>query len=155
MLEATRDIKEGEYVIIDQAFVVVPNDKPVCLGCLANLPSSEMKSTEDSIPNVFCSECKFPLCGKPDCDSDKWHSRYECVALKTANAADKLFKNTPQYNGGTSEESGLSPAMRVNQFYHVIAILRLILAQQNCTGAVKQQMEMLMDHNETRFNFLK
>ena len=33
------------------------------------------------------------MCGEDDCDKNKWHSRYECAALKTAGAANKLFNN--------------------------------------------------------------
>ena len=152
ILEATREIRQGELVLVDKAVVVVPSDKPVCLGCLRNLqlPIDNVKNGACSIENTICSECNFPMCGKDDCDKNKWHSRYECAALKTADAANKLFNNATRDNDRECQESGLSPAIRMNQFYHVIAILRLILIQQDCSGVVKEQIQMLMDHNESR-----
>ena len=152
VLEASRNIKEGELVIFDKALAVVPNAEPVCLGCLRILPTStnNLNNERYSEGNFVCEECKFPLCGKKDCDQTKWHSKYECFALKKADAANNLFKNASKNIDCDSEESGLSPAVRINQFYHVIAILRFILAQQNSSSEIKEQLQMLTDHNESR-----
>jgi hypothetical protein len=153
VLEASRNIKEGEVVMVDKAMVIVPGAKVVCLGCLNDVspPTENQDNSEFSINSSVCPECCFPMCGKEDCDTNKWHSKYECLSLKKADAANKLFKNALMSNESESQEPGLSPEIRISQFYHVIAILRFILTQQNCSQVIKEQLQMLTDHNESRY----
>ena len=70
VLEASRDIKEGELVIFDKALAVVPNAEPVCLGCLRIISTStnNLNNERYAESNFVCEECKFPLCGKKDCE---------------------------------------------------------------------------------------
>ena len=177
VLEAARDIKEGEMVLVDRAVAVVPNDVPVCLGCLTRLPpSSSSLNSADKVSNCDnnnttseskhkCQKCSFPFCGDAQCDVERWHSKLECEALEKSNAAEKLFRTLLNSRDGATEnaehdddddrnsvktDTELSPTVRINQFYHVIATLRLILAQEHASNMVKQQMGMLMDHNDTR-----
>ena len=153
VLEASRNIKEGELVMVDKAMVIVPDANVVCLGCLKDIspPTENQDNSEFKMNSSVCPECSFPMCGKEDCDQSKWHSKYECLSLKKADAANKLFKNALMSNECESQESGLSPAIRIGQFYHVIAILRFILTQQNCSNVIKEQLQMLTDHNESRY----
>ena len=155
VLEASRDVKAGELVVVDKAMVIVPDAKVVCLGCLKDI-SSPIENLHDSgfsVKNSVCPGCNFPMCGKDDCDQSTWHSKYECLALKKADAANKLFKNLLMNNEDESQESAISPAKRISQFYHVIAILRFILAQQSSSDVIKEQIQMLTDHNESRYVF--
>ena len=137
VLEASRNIKVGELVIVDKAMVIVPDAKLVCLGCLKDVsPPTENEHNNVFASNTYvCPECSFPMCSKDDCDQNRWHSKYECLSLKKADAAHKLFKNALMSNECEAQESGLSPAIRIGQFYHVIAILRFILTQQNCSNS--------------------
>ena len=138
---------------MDRAIVIVPNDEPVCLGCLQSLssPTVNPKDNYFSEERSVCQECKFPMCGRNDCDQKKWHSKNECLALMKADAANKLFRRDSLNDECESKESGLSPAIRINQFYHVIAILRFILITQSTSDVLKEQLQMLTDHNESRF----
>ena len=141
--------------MVDKALAVLPDAKPVCLGCLEDIPSPFRNQNElqDSYESKTCSTCGFPMCGKSDCDKSKWHSRHECSALAKADAANKLFKSASAQNAEEFQEFELSPEIRINQFYHVIAILRFILAQQSCSNVIREQIELLMDHNDTRYLF--
>ena len=139
--------------MVDKALAVLPDDKPVCLGCLEDVSCplyNQIESLDSSEPPT-CSKCSFPICGKADCDKSKWHSGNECSALTKAGAANKLFKNGTTNEAYEFQEIGLSPAIRINQFYHVIAILRFILAQQSCSKVIREQIQMLTDHNESRY----
>ena len=151
-MEASRDIKEGELVVVDKAVAILPDDKPVCLGCLEDIscPINNEKHNQNQSNRSTCQDCGFPTCGKIDCDRSKWHSKLECSALMKANAANKLFKNSTTSDEEEFYEFGLNPAIRINQFYHVVAILRFILARQTCLEVIKEQIEMLTDHNESR-----
>ena len=139
--------------MVDKALAVLPDARPVCLGCLEDIssPFSNPNEFQGSSESKTCSSCGFPMCGKNDCDKSKWHSRHECYALAKADAANKLFKSASTINSEEFQEFELSPEIRINQFYHVIAILRFILAQQSCSNVIREQIELLMDHNDTRY----
>ena len=69
VLVAVRDVKPGELAILDRAISVLPENQPVCLGCLCLLRS-------DTLNSVNCPDCKLPFC-KAGCYKSEVHQE-EC-----------------------------------------------------------------------------
>jgi len=81
-LVATRDIKRGEILLTDRPSAMGPlhQTRPVCLECMAYLPS----------PSFGCPHCGFPLCGQ-DCVGGPNHAK-ECRALKMKGTKVKITR---------------------------------------------------------------
>ena len=115
-LVAIRDINPGEVVILDEAITIVPEPKPVCLGCFKPL----------LLKDHFypCSKCTFPLCGVK-CEDNPLHSDNEC----------KFFA------GKIKSQTEFPPSF----IYSCLGILRLILAQLE-SQSVKEDISRMESH---------
>ena len=54
ILIASRDIRPGELAILDRAAAVLPENRPMCLGCLVPFKSETFASC------VTCPDCNLP-----------------------------------------------------------------------------------------------
>ena len=70
ILVANRDIRPGELAILDRAAAVLPENQPVCLGCLIPIKPEAFPTS------VKCPECSLPFC-KPLCIENSSHQE-EC-----------------------------------------------------------------------------
>jgi len=121
VLTATRDIAPFELLISDTALVLAPNDLPVCLGCLDELPPGSVTA---------CAGCQWPLCCA-GCQDSPQH-RQECLLLSQAGVVPAL----------DSEHS--------NQWiYTAVALLRVLLLKRDQPDQW-EKVEQLMDHWEER-----
>ena len=69
ILVAVRDIKPGEFVILDRAAAILPENEPVCLGCLVQLKPENLTVAQ-------CEGCNLPFC-KLACAKSEAHKE-EC-----------------------------------------------------------------------------
>ncbi|XP_052866086.1 SET domain-containing protein SmydA-8-like isoform X1 [Anopheles cruzii] len=115
-LVATRNIRQGEIILTDTAYVAGPKmvSVPVCLGCNRDL----MPLLQLSGANHFheCSGCGWPLCGA-ECEKSDQH-RHECIILARSGYRPKLY---PDFNNVHKRETA----------YCVIVPLRLLLLERN------------------------
>ena len=81
-LLATRDLRQGEVVLVDRPAAVGPlhTTTPLCLECSALLPR----------PSFACPCCGFPLCA-PACVGGERHLP-ECRALATHGTKVKILQ---------------------------------------------------------------
>jgi len=122
ILVATRDIKQWELVLEDRALVTVPDNHPVCLGCLAPVDGT-----------FTCGGCEWPVCS-PQCQKEEQH-RVECVIFQNK----KIIATVKDYS------------MRHSMFTCVGVLRVLLLKGVDGQGSEEWNQVMgLMSHWETR-----
>merc|ERR1711972_82611 len=112
ILVASRVILPWEQVVKDEAIVLAPTDRVVCLGCLQPLPDQPLP----------CPGCTWPLCSST-CTSSTCasHHKAECKVLR---------------------EAGLRPVDSPHLYFVLSVMRGLLIKQENSSAWAKVEKMM-------------